>query len=718
MTKPISRFLSSNNKTYIEEAANYLAARGLTTKDVAVVHYVSVNYGHYTKNAEGQSVPLILDGWAYCLKDSSGEIRDNQYLLRVCNAPKQQVYQQYGKKEIQVDLPKFIQTTKHPVIHFCCKAENIYPSPLLMIHEKISSAELAWKTLRAPSVAISGCTGWGKSGKLHAELRELVGALAKDARVVVCFDGDIIGNANIGLSASQLKGAINTLRPDLVVTFPLVPDTTWGVGWDDWAVGMGEGVKDKWLEVLVEDGVEVVDVLPVDYLVSNFGVSYEVTKNAVRLEQTIDNYYRLLRFPRWADYRMDINGDVYNGLERLGDSGALAVEYTRWLERSVCRGYGSKISDKRVKAAIALYLEDKKCSVALEMLRTLPAVGLDEARAAAEWLIVDGLRVVGPMTKAETVETILRMFRDMALRWGLDKNVDVQWVWAIVGPTGCGKSEYPNMLLSALRDVGYERPLNTKFEKVGGRANITEYSRVARDNIVAMVDDYRPGESAAREVENNLYSLTSMRVNSMRKLYVDNSSDQMLHAVYFLTTTDTNRKFLRSNEDSGERRFIPMVVEGHVPFGPRMVGDKAVIEQCGRVLLAWAAHGGGEGVLGSATEYSERYIKDFIQQSAAVASLGERVIRWDWVEEVMLGWYREGTADYRFSLPMLRGLLMMDGKHSQIERADLDQLVERCGAKPVGKARVWVAKDKEVFKDSAWAVPDIRQFITNIQERI
>lgn len=720
MTKPISRFLSASGITYLDKAADYLQARGLSAQDVAIVPYTSVNYGHYTKDAEGNNVPLILEGWAYCIKGPDGGARDNQYLLRICNAPTfGKVYQTINKKEVEVELPKFVQTTKHSVLHFCCSAKAIHPSPVLMLHEKISSAELSMKHLGAPSVAISGCIGWAKNGKLIPELKELIGALSDNARVVVCFDGDIVGNANIALSASQLKGAISTIRPDLIVTFPLVPENSVGIGWDDWAVSVGDGIRDAWFKELTSDGVEVVDVLPVDYLSSAFGASFEVTKNAIRLEQTIDNYSRLLRFPRWAGYGQDFNGEIYNNLDFIGDKKALEVEYIRWLERSVCRGYGSKISERRVVNAIDEFLKARERPIALEMLRTLPPVGLEAAREAARLLVTKGLRVIGPMTTDETVETVLRMFRDMALRWSLEREVDVQWVWALVGPTGCGKSEFPNMLLSGLREAGYARPLNTKFEKVGGRANITEYVRVARDNLVAMVDDYKPGEVAARDVENNLYSLTSMRVNSMRELYKDRSSDQMLHAVYFLTTTDTNRQFLRSNEDSGERRFVVMEVEGHVPLaGGRLVGDKAIIEQCGRVLLAWAAHGGGEGVLGSATEYSERYIKKYIRQSAALSSMGERHINWDQIRKDMKIWYREGSNDYRFALPALRGKLMSDGKHSQVERADIDQLIEQCGAKSIGKARVWVALDKEVTKDNAWCIDDLEGWIANMQAKL
>ena len=695
MATPVSAFLRASGKNYLEEAANYLQARGLTIQDTPILPYFAKNHGL----TDASGAPIILEGWAFCLKDSEGQPKDNQYLMRVCNYP-EECYQD-GK--LWDKKPKFIQTFKSEFLHW---EGNPRRAPLFMLHEKISSAALAHKVLGVPCLAISGCTGWSNKGSLGCELALAIGASEKGCTIAVCFDGDIVSNPNIMHSASQLKGHISKLRPDINVVFPMVPDMQFGVGWDDWAVGQGDELAANWIQALGNQ-VEVQDVLPLSYLIEHFGVSTIEVKKKGAIEQTYENYERLMNFPRWKDYRIDITGDTFNGGNGPIDTNKAAMAFHGWLERSICRGYGSTVKASLAKSAFLSAVNEKRASVALELLRELPVATLEAANGAALRLITEGICVVGPMTQDETVETVLRMVRDIVQLWSVDAAVDVQWALALVGPSGCGKSNFLHSLFGVLNSLNYA-PRISQLEKQGGRANLVEYLRAASYSHAVVFDEYNPNDAHARAVERDIFTLSSTRSINQRKLYEESSSSSLRHALICLTTTDQHRHYIRSAEGSGERRFITLEVKGVREHSGILSSNREVIAECGEILLRWAAHGGTTD--GDATEFSLPHTKRYIRNARVMSKIAESnniAI----LHSIGADWKRTATGDYRFSLPMVRQILSNQIGTSEGDRTDLDNLILRAGAIYIGRARVTVKPGHpDAIKDKVYSVMDWSAF--------
>lgn len=701
---PISKFLSGG-KTYITEAANYLEARGLTIQDIPIRPYHAKDHG--LKYEDGS--PYHMEGWAYCLRGPDGSLRDNQFVLRVCNYPAEG-RKLFMREEEWEDRPKFVQCFTGEYLHYATPRDKVVAANIVMLHEKVTSAELSAKHLGVPSLAVNGCTGWSRGGELAPELRGVLQAMAPEATLVVCFDGDIVSNANILMAASRLKGSVGLLRPDISIKFPMVPDLSFGVGWDDWAVSQGVDLGPNWAAVLSEEGVEVSDVLPLPYLIKDYGVSINAKTKAVRLEQTADNYQRLLRFPRWGGVMVDYNGDVYRDGQFTGSSEDLFYQFYTWLERNVCAGYGNEVSENRARKAFDSWLDGKRRSVALELLRAQPSVSYDVAREAAERLVVDGFKVVGPMTHEETVETVLRMFRDTILRWSDDPRVDVQWVWSIIGPSGCGKSAFSKFLYEGLETIGYRRGAKGEINK--SYPKIEEENRKARDCLVLALDDYNPSNGNARDLENMLYTLTSDRTVSQREPYARAPVEMIRRAVFFLSTTDKSREFIRSAKGSGERRFIVMEGLGTQYVSGLMRVNRQVLAECGLKLLVWAA-GGAEGCgSGQATEYSERYVGQYVQNAPGMADIV--LPRRHDLEQAMRQWYREKTGDYRFSAPMLITVLGAE-RRSGAKLVDFCNHLVECGARSVGQSRVWAEPGREVMKDKVFSVVDLGTFLDNLE---
>ena len=706
---PVSKFLSSG-RTYIEEAADYLEARGLTVKELPIIPYASKDHGLRFEDG----TPFAMEGWAYCLKGPDLTPRDNQFVLRVCNYP------QDGRKlffrkdgEEWVDRPKFVQCFHGDYLHYATPRETIVRSNLVILHEKVTSAELSSKLLSVPSLAVNGCTGWSRGGEIAVELRQVIQALAPKARLVVCFDGDLVSNPNIQLAASRLKGAIDCLRPDLTVDFPMVPENSIGVGWDDWVVSCGPDAGPLWAAELEKDGVTITDVLPIPYLVREFGVSISSKTKAIRLEQTTNNYERLLRFPRWAGVMVDYNGDVYRDDSYFGTSEDLFYQYYTWLERNVCAGYGNEVSESRARKAFESWLAERRTSVALELLRAQPSVGVEQARAAAERLVTDGFHVLGPMTREQTVETVLRIFRDTVARWSDDPKVDIQWVWSIIGPSGCGKSMFSRFLFEGLETIGYRRSAKGEINK--SMPKIEEENRKARDCLVLALDDYNPSNGNARDLENMLYTLTSERTTTQREPYARAPVEIMRRSIFFLSTTDKSREFIRSAKGSGERRFIVMEGRGTQMVSGLMRVNRQVLAECGLQLLVWAA-GGAEGCgSGQATEYSEGYVGQYVQNAPGTSDIV--LPRRHDLEQAIKQWHRETTNDYRFAIPMLGRVLGMD-KLAGAKLMDFRNLLVECGAQHVGKSRVWVEPGREVQKDSAYSVSDLGAFLDALESKL
>lgn len=710
MADPISPFLRGKHN-YLEQAANYLQARGLTINDTPIVPYAAKNHGLVTE----QGAPYHLEGWGFCIKGPDLEIRNNEYIIRVCNYPEFTLFS--AGKEWK-ERPKFIQNFKGQVLHYTCLEERIIHSPNVMLHEKISSAALAFKTLNVPALAISGCTGWGKGGELSPELYRLVKLMQVGAGLIVCFDGDIIANPHIMSSAQMLKAAVSRLRPDIAVRFPMVPDLQWGVGWDDWAVGQGEDLGAKWVETLGGEGITVYEILRLNDLIVDYGVSSTVVGKSVQLEQTIDNYSRLLNHSRWQGLRLDILGGVYRDTDLAGTKKEIHMEFLRWMERSVCPGYGGKVRGKLCEAAMNAYLLKNKTSIALEILKAQPAVLEAEARAAALRLITEGLEVTGPMTQEENIETLMRMFRDIAMLWGKDPEleVDAQWVLALVGPTGCGKTNFFDTILSRLGDLGYAT-VTSQLAKEGPRANLTEYNRAIRDSHASVFDEYNPNDMYARTLERDIFTLVSKREFSQRKLYEEDSEVGLRHAFVGITTTDRHKQYIRSAEGTGERRFITLLVRGIEEYAGLLSSNRRVVATCGFTLLTWAAQRGAE-LTGGATEFSVKYCHQFIREANVIKTLAEVGVS-PLLLELGAIMYRPITEDYRFTLAQIRALIANNARLSSSDRNDLDNIIEQCGAKDMGKARINDPRNakKDMQKDKVHCVKDWEEFCNNLKTK-
>jgi len=714
--RPMSIYLTDKgDKPFLEEIAHYLEDRGLTTQDIGGVIPFK-RHNHHVHDANGRE--YILKGWAFQVRELDGSFADNQLIFRPCNYPPGKLYQIQGGKDVEFSKPKFIQIGKGNVLHHCGSFDDFCTASVVGLHEKIVSAELCRKVLGIPCLGISGCSGWGKDGRIMPKLAEIIDRMAHSATLVVMFDGDILTNNHIMQAASKFQGAVQLLRPDIIVAFPKVPSNANGVGWDDWAVGQGDMLQERWLQILNSDGIEVEDVIPLGWLVENYGVSRKLTQRSEQLEQTQDNYRRLLRFPRWDSYTVDINGDIYDSDGYYGSEESLFNSFLVWLERTVCQGYGDKVNTSRARAAFSAWLMDKRCSVPIKLLLDQAPITTAEAKVVALRLITEGFQVTGPMTQAETVDTVLRMFRDTVLRWGCDRDVDIQWCWCTIGPTGCGKSSFSKFLFDGLMDLGYHRQpkgyLNKKDPK------LEEENRKARDSLVIGIDDYNPGELYARIVENMFYTMSSTRTVIQREPYGHKPEEVMLHAIYFLSTTDKTKQFIRSAKGTGERRFI--VTEG---LGTEMVSgmlrvNKKVLKETGLQLLVWAAHRGGE-IAGDATEFSSKYTEQYIQESTGVLNIVKE-INWDALRQRLARYYREGTNDYRFVLRTgFVPLLGQGGDMSAATINDLYNICEECGAKDVGKA--WVNQDgaaskRGVVKDRVHSVVDMEDYILRLQQRL
>lgn len=708
MKEPISMFVpTAGAKSYLEEAANYLEARGLTIQDCPILPYYSKNMGVH--DAGGNRVDIA--GWAFKVMDGNLEPRDNEYLLRSCNVkPDTKLYMDVKGTDHEWVCPKFIQTNRTPILHYATSRTKVVASKSITIHEKISSATIVNKVLGLASIAISGCNGWLHKGTLNKELGTLVEALAPECVVVVCFDGDLTSNKNIMEAASRLKGELLALRPDLTVLFPLVPD---GGGWDDYYVSHG---KDGLGKALATQGVEIVDVLPLSWLVENFGVSLTDEK-VPKLEQTNSNYLRLLRFPRWQQYRMDHSGDIYCGTEYYGSWTKLCLDFRMWLERSVCLGHGGKVVRSRVEESVLEWLEGRKTAMVLELLRAQPPVSYEEAKAAALNVVTKGFKVTGPMTLDENVETVLRMFRDAALRWGDARELDnIQWVWSIIGPSGCGKSMFSKFLFDGLADIGYRRVPKSVFTKSHSVKEEDEI-RKAANSLVMALDDYNPSANTARDSENRVYTMTSMRTTVQREPYGKAPVEVMLRAIYFLSTTDKTRHFIRSAKDTGERRFIVMEGVGVDMVDGKMRVGKQVLKEAGLALMVWAAHG-AEGVgSGVAEEFSAKYVGDYVQEAPGVTNLDN--INWQQFDQVMDTWQRP-DGSYRFVVRTMLIPALGGGRQWASQLNDVTNFVEECGAQRLGKTRVngemlTNGKFKDVQKDSAHCVWDKEAFIEQLR---
>lgn len=716
----ISKFMQTD-KNYLCEAAEYLDERGLTIQDLPIVPYKNANLGFFTKTGPDQYTPHIIEGWAFQIRGPDGEIYDDRWLLRVCNWNNNvEYYQRRNKTFHKVDKPpKFVQLSEKSAdcIYYMSTMEELCHAPIVMFHEKFTSSALARNVTGIPSLALSGCTNWSTDKRLKDSLTEMIKCMEPSAKIVVCFDGDIIENPNVMHAASQLKGWIHALRPDISVTFPNVPAMADGRnGWDDWLVDQAEFARSHFLSIIEDSGVDVTTALPIAHLISKYQVKVKVLKDSIHIEQTAANYRRLLQHPMWSDYVQDVGGAIYNRMDIAAGPETLeafAMRYETWLADTVFVGEGAGVRGTQVKQACMMEMQNRILSIPLLLLSQQPPVTLAQAQAAATRMFTDGIKVTGPMSMEETVETMIRCARDMVALWSPDKTVDVQWVLALVGPSGCGKSNFPKSFTRCLEYLGYNPPI-AQLEKEGPRSNMVEYVRQCRDCIVAVFDEYDPDDRCAKTVEQNIFTLSTTRVSNQRRSHAEDASECLRRAALMLTTVDKNRNYIRSAKGAGERRFITLEVQGVQMFGGKLSSNREVITECAITLLVYGYQLFMEGSTTSATEFSVNTTHEYLSEYPILAKVAKRWTNGDVankLSEFKKIIYRDTTKDYRFSMPMMLDMLLPEDRLGRLEVANFRDLLEELGAEDVGQGRVNTAAKKDVMKDKVYMVKDFDAFL-------
>lgn len=707
-------FIDKDSPVYLEELAEYLDARGLDAKAIPHTCNVCRDLGYMV---DGQ--PLALEGWAFYMKDMMGETDTSAMLFRPCNWPATgKLTQRRGNEIEEVDKPpKFIQLAPrgHEFLNWVSPFEDMVQSPVVVFHEKTTSAYLCNQVLGAPTLALSGCWNWSKGRAPKPSLAHLLKNMRENAVLMVCFDGDIATNRNVMQAASSLKGWVSQARPDISIVFPRipVPDPD-KMGWDDWTVQMGQDAKEKWLELLTVEGMEITSLIPPAWLMADYGVSLMEKKGEKTIvEHTSENYYRLLRHPNWSMYRVDsMGGQVFNldDVTERYNVDQFVNDYIFWLEANVYRGMGSYVRASEARRAVDRWMRnpDLRASIPVSILEKLPEVTEEEARSAAHRLITDGIRVTGPMTPEDTVETILRVCRDMVSLWTEDPTVDPQWALALVGPSGCGKSNFPKSFLGVFQQHGYD-PAVAQFMKEGNRASLEEVLRVARDSMIGVYDEYDPDDRCAKSVEQNLFTMSTLRKFKQRQMREEAGTEQLRHASVMLTTTDKNRQYIRSGKDTGERRFITLEVRGVRQYGGILSSDREVITECGAVLLRWGLDAYRNGYPGDATEFSKATTAEFLGNPELLQRLGRLWARGD-LRTVLNNFLTKqerkpnnSAPHARFTAPQFADCMLPGEKLSRQERSDLTDLLLDCGAKGVGQARVNTPSG-DVMKDRVYEV--------------
>lgn len=727
----VSKFISGD-RTYIDKAAEYLEARGLNIQQLPIEPYKNVDLGFFTKRKGGSDLyePLVLEGWAFKVRGPDGEYYEDRWLLRVCNWPNEQIYQRRGGRICIVNgtPPKFVQISPKGAdcTNFLSTTEELCHGKVVMFHEKFTAAALARQALGIPTLALSGCTNWSENGKPKENIKRIIEGIEPSATIVVCFDGDLIENPNVMYAAAQLKGWVHSMRKDIKVVFPIVPPLPAGKnGWDDWAILQGEHLSANWSELMAGDGVKVVPGLPIQHLIQEYQVKTKMIKDRLVIEHTAANYARLMRHPHWASYARDTMGGVYNrdnllaGRMTMDD---LYRDYEMWLADTIFQGDGASVRSTQVKEAVRMTMANRRESIALYALSTLPEVSRDAAYDAARVLITDGIEVTGPMGQEETVETIVRVYRDMVAMWDDSDKVDAQWALVLIGPSGCGKSNFPKSIIKPLEELGYET-WTGQLAKEGNRANIDELMRQCRDCHVGVFDEYNPDDKNARIVEQNLFTLSTTRRFSQRRLHEEDSSGQFRHASVFLTTVDKNEKFIRSTKGAGERRFIILKVKGVQEYGGMLSSNRQVVVDCSRVLLRYGLQLYLSGQMaGDATEFTKNKTDSFISESPVEARISQYWARQD-LGHVLTRFrdqqLRKSTGDIRWSPTQMYELLAPAGQHlSRQDRVDITNIVMECGAIDYGKNRV-NAPGGEVLKDKVYGVeiPQWDDFYASMRSR-
>lgn len=704
---------------HLEECAEYLHARGLDYKECNVVTALTRDPGFFIKTPDGPA-PYPLTGWGFRIKDRFGEPIDGAFLMRPCNWPDVPLYH-YKTTDGERELVLMDKRTKFRQmgtwnINWVSTAAECKASSTVMIHEKFSCAYLSVKHLGVPSIGLSGCHNWRKAGAMLPELRDVILNMPPESTIYMCLDGDVLNNPGIQHSASSFKGYLESMRPDMTVVFPVVPEG-YG-GWDDWAVDQ-EDIPTQWLIELNAQHVDITGFLPPDLLVQHYGLAYKLDRddNMVILH-TSSNYLKLFNgHPKWADYVLNIDDMLYdkNYPGTPLEPRDLARRFEVWLTECVFRGVQAEkvSSDKTIRAVEeALTMQDRRFSLPHYHIEAMgPAPSTDEAREAARRMVTDGIKVVGPMTEDETVETMMRVFRDMVGMWSYDFQWAPQWMLALIGPTNAGKSDFPRSALRALSARGFVLAVN-KLHHTGDKAKPEEMARVLKSALVGVVDEYNPPARTAKVYEDQLISVCSDRILGIRKMRENNPKPHLRNASVFLTTTDKNRQYLRSGKGEGaERRAITLELVPHYPYEGKLSSNRKVISECGEILLRWGLWAYRNDYPGSATEFSVKHAAQYLEEDDTLRNVGKMWTKADLggsLEKMGEMLHRAGTKDWRLSPSQLYEIIYPGERLQREQSQRLQNLAVECGATKEGKGRVnhLSMPGKEIYVDTFIRVGD------------
>jgi len=716
---------------YGKDAQEYLSKRGLDTKRLPICMFKQAGMGLFKKTPTGEYEPFMLKGWAILIRGPSGDTYEDRFLLRPMNWPDEgELYKRKGNRfEIDDERPKFVACGigKKDMNYFTVPYGEMVQSDLLMIHEKYTSAIHFTEATGYPSLALSGCSNWSQAGQLSPTVRKVVENLPYRARVAILFDGDIQFNMRVKAAASKLRGWITQLRPDLETTVIPQPPLELGLnGFDDWCslkLREGKSLEVECLSLLDGEGLDVTAALPTGYLVQKFGLAHTIDREGnEEITHSTDNYFKLLSHDRWASYVKNVDGSIYD-MEDFSKSYPLTqftIEVQCWLESQVFFGRAAeRIAKSKVKDALhkLLLLPSRNVSIPLEILKGMKEVTRAEAEAAAHLLCTKGMGIKGPMTWEENVETWLRMATDIVSLWTNDPTVKVDWICALLGPSGVGKSYFPHNFFHCISGAGYPTFI-CQLPKSGSHCKPEEMFRKVRDNLVAVLDEYKPEESKARYIENMLLTLSTLREDKFRKLNEDDATAQLRHACIFLTTTDQNMTFINSAADTGERRFITFEVSATSTWSGAPCMDGETIKKCGAILLRWGYQQYMLGKRLDATEFSRKSVKKYIDAEAGIGGFVQDFIGMCATFEAQNGdpfkrfydeYYREHTGDVRFSLDQFASWMMgvERRRYSRHEREALRAFVLQIGGKAIGKARVGT---KDTVKDNTISVANWEEF--------
>jgi KaiC/GvpD/RAD55 family RecA-like ATPase len=632
------------------------------------------------------------------------------------------------------ERPKFLAcgTGKKDMTYFTQPFPQMVQSNLLMIHEKYTSAVHFTEATGYPSLALSGCANWSSAGTLSPTVRQVVERMPFEAQVCILFDGDIAYSPRVYDAASKLKGWILELRPDLTVkVIPQPPMDLPLNGFDDWCtlqLRKGSPLAVECMLLLESEGLDVTSRLPGGYLVQKYGLASKEDRdgNDVILH-TADNYFKLFQHEKWEPYVRNTDKTIYDTTDfsRKLSLKDLTFSFQAWLESGVftvgatAEGvYKTKVADAINKT---LSLPKRNVSIPLLILEGFEPVTEEEARAAAYRLSFEAMGITGPMTAEETVETWLRIATDTCALWSTDEGVQVDWVLALVGPSGSGKSKFPHNFFKCIADAGMRLSV-AQIDKTGGRSNHTEILRQMRDSMVVVLDEYNPDESNARSLEQMILTLSTTRQDKFRNAYEEDSSEQVRHAALMLTTTDKNRTYIKSAENTGERRFITMEVSHTTTYCGVPCMNFKLISECGRTLLRYGYQQHIAKQYKETTEFSRKYVYQYINQlvggSNVVRTLADIVNMMGGAEQLKAmferfheEYYREATEDVRFSSMQFETLIAPGLKLTHREHDWVRSFILHAGAKPIGKARCGKGN---VLKDNAYSVKDWQALVDRV----